>query len=210
MVDRIGISFRSARRVLSVGMLLAMLALVLPGGSAWAAEGTVNVVDNDYQPRTVRVKPGDTVRWTFTTPTEHTVTDATGLEGWSSGLMNEGEEFSRFFRASGKFTYRCDVHENMVGTVAVLMKARPNNNGTFLITWASDSPDSGTHFDVLIQRPSDEGFRPWQTDVIKKSVTFTPPGPGTYLFKARVQSNSNPLAASGFSPVKRVVVSAPA
>ena len=190
-------------------MLIAMLALVLPGGSAWAATAFVSVIDFDYEPRTVKVKPGDIVQWTFTTSTEHTATDATGLDGWSSGLMNDGEQFGRFFAASGKYTYRCDVHENMVGTVAVLMKARANDDGTFLITWSTVSAEAGKHFDVLIQRPSNEGFVPWKTDVLRKSATFTPSSPGTYLFKARVQSDSNPLAASGFSPFKKVVVSAP-
>ena len=47
-----------------------------PGGARWPA--TVDVVDNDFTPRELRVVPGETVTWLFKGLQDHTVTSDPG------------------------------------------------------------------------------------------------------------------------------------
>ena len=86
-----------------------------------SAQGRVVIVGLSYNPATIQVRKGMSVKWVYCEPANsdpHTVTSDLGL--WDSGLLRSGSTFSRAFAASGSFTYTCTPHPEMHGTVAVI------------------------------------------------------------------------------------------
>ncbi|HLT46226.1 MAG TPA: plastocyanin/azurin family copper-binding protein [Rubricoccaceae bacterium] len=118
-----------------------------PGGSAPAggtgaaadvplSEDPVVTMSNTlgFEPNTVRIKAGETVRWRNTSALVHTVTvdpakavDASwvqlprGAEPFDSGDIAPGDEFSHTFTVAGTYKYFCVPHAaaGMVGFVVV-------------------------------------------------------------------------------------------
>jgi len=70
-----------------------------------------------FSPSNLIVSAGDTVTWTNNDATSHTSTSNTGA--WDSGLIAQGNTFSRVFAAAGTFHYHCTPHPNMTGTITV-------------------------------------------------------------------------------------------
>jgi plastocyanin len=105
-------------------------SLAAPGG------GT-SVEMNDqltFAPREIEVAAGEEVIWRNAGKVAHTVTAdkskaadpslvsiPAGTKAWDSGLVNEGQSFSRKFDKPGTSRYICIPHEGagMVGTVVV-------------------------------------------------------------------------------------------
>jgi plastocyanin len=81
--------------------------------------GTVDVSIQNYafQPQNVTISPGTTVRWTNADSATHTSTSDTGV--WNSGTLNQGQSFQYTFNTPGTYTYHCDVHRGMSGTITV-------------------------------------------------------------------------------------------
>ena len=91
-----------------------------PGGETPALSSTaaVTIVDFGFTPDAVTVTTGGTVTWTNAGIAPHTVS-ATD-DGLDSGILESRSTYSFDFPASGTFTYRCDIHPQMVGTVRVV------------------------------------------------------------------------------------------
>ena len=66
---------------------------------------------------------GDTVTWTNTDDSPHTVTAEGGA--FDSGNMDPGAIFSFTFTQPGTYTYRCDYHSDMQATIVVQAAAAP-------------------------------------------------------------------------------------
>jgi plastocyanin len=99
--------------------------------------GGTSVEMNDqltFAPREIDVAAGEEVIWRNAGKVAHTVTAdeskaadpslvsiPAGTKAWDSGLVNEGQSFSRKFDKPGTYRYICIPHEGagMVGTVAV-------------------------------------------------------------------------------------------
>jgi plastocyanin len=99
---------------------LALMAGGVGWGAAGAAESTNVVVKGlTYAPPSVEVAPGGKVIWTFDDgDTPHTVT----AEDNSFRTPPNGQKSGTFewvFDKAGSFNYRCEFHENMIGTVNV-------------------------------------------------------------------------------------------
>jgi plastocyanin len=78
----------------------------------------VALMDNRFEPPTLTVRPGTTVRWTNRGKHTHTVTSDKG--DWGSNEMGPAAVFSHTFTKAGTYTYHCEVHpEQMRGTVVV-------------------------------------------------------------------------------------------
>ncbi len=82
----------------------------------------VNMVNITFDPQTITVPVGTTVRWTNSDPIEHTTTSDTGL--WDSGLMGTNDTFEFTFDQAGTYPYHCTPHGaaggfGMAGTVVV-------------------------------------------------------------------------------------------
>lgn len=80
---------------------------------------TIEVVieDNTFNPATVNISTGDTVRWTNLDSTTHTVT-GTGASFVSENL-NQGDSYEFLFTDPGTYEYYCEIHPSMKGTVIV-------------------------------------------------------------------------------------------
>lgn len=79
----------------------------------------VTIADFAFTPSTVEVSVGDTVTWTNTDGVPHTVTQEPAGSGFQSGTIASGESFSQTFEEAGEFSYFCEFHPNMTGTIVV-------------------------------------------------------------------------------------------
>jgi plastocyanin len=85
------------------------------------ATGAIIAIRNfEFQPTTVRVKPGTTVTWINCEPAgtdSHTSTSDDAL--WDSPFLEPGQTFSHTFGAAGSFDYFCIPHPTMRAVVIV-------------------------------------------------------------------------------------------
>jgi len=63
------------------------------------------------------ISTGTTISWLNSDNTTHT-SIADGNQ-WSSGDIQPGGRFTFTFTSAGRFTYHCQIHPNMVGTIVV-------------------------------------------------------------------------------------------
>jgi plastocyanin len=120
----------------AVGAVAMLFTIVSP--TLVLAAATVKVTMKDepavYVPAKVTIKAGDTVKWTNTGKSLHSVTlvpsdaqnpaDASepkGAKTFDSGFMPPGATFSHTFTIPGTYKYFCVPHEKagMVGEVVV-------------------------------------------------------------------------------------------
>jgi plastocyanin len=78
-----------------------------------------------FSPSSVTIRPGDQVRWTFSSAGHTTTSGSPGMPNgiWDSGLRPQGATFTHTFNSTGTFAYYCTPHGGccgMVGTVAVV------------------------------------------------------------------------------------------
>ena len=107
----------TTRALLAAVIVAAMFA---PVPARAAAPADVDIRDNFFDPREIRIEPGDTVTWTDRGFRPHTVTSDTGL--FESGAMSAGD-FSFTFEEKGTYYYHCRFHgsarRGMWGVVVV-------------------------------------------------------------------------------------------
>lgn len=117
---------RKHRRIRALAALAAV-ALLLPVPPASAATHEVDVQDNAYSPAEIEIDAGDTVHWTQTGNSGHSVTAEDGSfdshPGCPGDCMANGDEFEHTFDEAGTFEYYCRIHGAnggaMRGTVTV-------------------------------------------------------------------------------------------
>lgn len=82
-------------------------------------EGTVfvSIKDNAFQPETLTVQRGGSVRWTNDGAVLHSVVQDEGH--WQSPLMSPATWFDVRFDSLGAYPYHCSRHSEMTGTVLV-------------------------------------------------------------------------------------------
>lgn len=91
---------------------------IFRGESAEApGAGEVRIHDFAFGPKEIHVRAGETVRWTNADPAVHSVTADDGA--FDSGLLKEGEGWSRRFDEPGRYPYHCTPHPFMKGVVIV-------------------------------------------------------------------------------------------
>lgn len=86
-------------------------------GDEAAAGKTVSVIDNDYKPKELTVKVGDTVKWVWDGQLPHTVTARD--KSFDSGVKDPGAEFEQKFDKAGTTDYYCTLHPGQEGTITV-------------------------------------------------------------------------------------------
>lgn len=77
----------------------------------------VSIEDFAFTPDTVQIHAGDSVTWTNNDAVTHTVTSDDAA--FDSGNIAPGETFALDFQTAGTYTYHCDIHTSMTGTVTV-------------------------------------------------------------------------------------------
>lgn len=186
---------RPARLAL-VGLVAGLLIALAPV-SASAATVTVKMGIASFEPAAKTIARGDTVKWSNKDGfIEHNV-QATkprwyfySNKSQTKGDIQPGETFSHTFRAAGRFTYVCSIHEEMKGSITVPIKVTKLTGPVrYRITMASARSASPWANEVQVRKP---GSSTW-TRIARTSgtsVTFTPTKRGTYTFRSRVTNTS--------------------
>jgi len=122
MIDAIKSSSR--RLAVFVAVIVSGLAFCPTVGNA--ATVTVTVGNNCFcfQPASVTIHPGDTVRWTWSSTGHSSTSGSPGAPNglWDSGILSQGAAFTHTFNTVGSFPYYCTPHGaccGMRGTVTV-------------------------------------------------------------------------------------------
>ncbi len=88
------------------------------GSGPTAPAGTsVRMAGSRFEPATLTVAPGSTVRWFNDDALPHTVTATDG--SWDSGNLAPGGTFERQFDSPGTYAYLCRYHPGQTGTIVV-------------------------------------------------------------------------------------------
>lgn len=126
---------RSFRRVSSVVLVAGVLLTGCGGGdndagakAKPAASGSaplsgkapVRIINYEYKPQKVRVKPGTEVIWTNEDTAIHDVKDTSPLNIPKSKEMAQGDTFSITYASPGTYSYICAIHQYMTGSVEVV------------------------------------------------------------------------------------------
>jgi len=78
---------------------------------------SVGAKDDSFDPATLNVQVGTTVRWTNNGKHPHTVTSNDGK--WDSGDLAPGASYTVTFMTAGTYRYHCTHHKGMEGTIIV-------------------------------------------------------------------------------------------
>jgi LPXTG-motif cell wall-anchored protein len=96
----------------------AFSSLARPAAAHAADDTSVTIADFQFTPATITIHVGDTVTWTNHGPSAHTATADNG--SFNTGVLQKGHSASHTFTTAGTFTYICEIHPFMHGTVVVL------------------------------------------------------------------------------------------
>jgi len=80
----------------------------------------VDISNFEYAPDPVRVQAGGKVIWLNQDSATHTATADDG--SFDTGQIDEGKLKSETFKQPGTFTYHCEIHPQMHGTIEVVEK----------------------------------------------------------------------------------------
>jgi plastocyanin len=108
----------SVRLVVHVRAARAKSGKVRPTQAHTSSAATVTITDFKFGPATITVHVGDTVTWTNSSPMPHSAT--ADNNSFDTGIVKPGASASHTFTQAGTFTYHCNVHPFMHGTVIVL------------------------------------------------------------------------------------------
>jgi plastocyanin len=134
------------RSIVVVALFAALAATFLMGGNSARAQdsASVDIIDFGFSSADITVEVGATVTWTNTGAATHTVTSDSGA--FDSGNLAPGATFSMTFDSAGTFSYFCEIHPSMVGSVTVVDSSGNGgtDNGGTDNGGATDVPATGT------------------------------------------------------------------
>ena len=85
--------------------------------SSEAAAVTVNIQNFAFDPPEVTAAVGETISWTNADSAPHTATPDDGA--CDTGNIAQNATAGLVFDAAGTYTYHCNVHPNMTGTITI-------------------------------------------------------------------------------------------
>ena len=93
-------------RVMAAAMTITSLLILCPGVASGATV-TVTVGNGGFlfSPSSVTIRPGDTVKWTWSSAGHSTTSGTPGHPSgvWDSGILNQGAMFTHTFNTVGSF-----------------------------------------------------------------------------------------------------------
>ena len=114
---------------IAAAALTAVLALAGCGGGgdgdntdaqpASSKPGEVRIVNFEFKPQTIVVKPGTTVTWVNADSSIHDIKDTSPLATPTSPSLSKGDTFQITYAEPGTYSYVCGIHPYMTGTVEV-------------------------------------------------------------------------------------------
>lgn len=90
------------------------------GSVPLSGDAPVKIVNFEFKPQKVVVKPGTKVTWTNEDTAIHDVLDKSPLNTPKSKEMAKGETFSITYATPGSYSYICGIHQYMTGSVEVV------------------------------------------------------------------------------------------
>ena len=176
----------------------------------------VTVADDGFTPAIVKPRQNTTVQWDALTSGSTSVADSSGMNLFTSGLLNPPAYYRFTFAAAGSYPVTDALAH--ASTVAIPMKgaATATVGVPFTVTWSATVAPAGFVFDVQVKPPGGSGFTSWQTATTAKSAKWTPSVAGTYQFHARLRKlavvggncpGNIADACTGWSPVTKTAVS---
>lgn len=136
------------RMVRLTAAILMVLAAFLFSRPADAASSAVTIQNFAFSPTPLTIQVGSTVTWTNQDGVAHTTSSDDGSAvSWDSGAISQGGSFSMTFSQAGTFTYHCNIHPYMHGTIVVQGSAPtsgPTNAPTSVTTSVPSSTDTPT------------------------------------------------------------------
>ncbi len=109
----------SVQRTMIWTFFIVMMRLSFTSETALAKVIDVSIINFTFDPQTVTIEQGDSVRWTNNEAVTHTSTSTSNPPVWDSGNLGTGESYMFQFISSGSFPYYCTIHPYMTGTVEV-------------------------------------------------------------------------------------------
>ena len=122
--------------IIKVILGIFLVALMVQGWMVMAAPAVYEIRIESrapfFSPKSLTVRPGETIRWVNHSPEAHTII-ADACRGTSSCLLNSGliipHGFYDFSQLSpGRYSYHCGVHPFMRGTINVLTPPRQSQS----------------------------------------------------------------------------------
>jgi plastocyanin len=89
-------------------------------GGPLSGEAPVKIVNFEFKPKTVAVKPGTKVTWTNDDTNIHDIKDTSPLATPVSDSLSKGDKFPITYAQPGSYSYVCGIHPYMTGTVEVV------------------------------------------------------------------------------------------
>lgn len=86
-----------------------------------ASAVTVEIVNFDFFPRELTVLTGAKVTWTNRDVAPHDATEE--ADGWSTGMLRQGDSGTLAFDSAGAYRYLCTIHPTMRATLRVSDRA---------------------------------------------------------------------------------------
>jgi len=106
--------------LIAAGAIALWVAAIAHASAAGTADAKIKLFQ--FQPKTLEIAAGTTVRWVNGDDIEHSVTaGAPGQEtgAFDSGFFKKDGSFEHRFAEPGTFTYFCKRHPSMKAAVAV-------------------------------------------------------------------------------------------
>lgn len=88
------------------------------GSPVLSGEAEVEIEDFAFRPAEITIKAGTTVKFGNKDNVSHSVKADDG--SWGSASLAKGEEFFFTFTTPGTYTYHCEPHTSMTGTITVV------------------------------------------------------------------------------------------
>jgi plastocyanin len=89
----------------------------MAAGRPGAPDLTIGIQDGSFEPQSINVAAGSTIRWMNHGGDDHSVT--ADNNSFDSGDLSPGGSYSARFRQPGTYTYHCELHPEMKGTIVV-------------------------------------------------------------------------------------------
>jgi plastocyanin len=99
------------------------------GSQAQTGQENVVIENFAFTPSEITIEVGETIVWTNSDSTDHTVTSI-GAGGLESGTLAPGESFQNTFTEAGTYEYKCSIHPQMTARVIVTAAATTTTTGT--------------------------------------------------------------------------------
>ena len=113
------------RALLNTAPTATAIATVAATATLTRTPVAVQITGFAFVPPSVTIPSGTTVMWTNLDPAVHTSTSNAATPLWDSGALSQNQSFSYTFNTPGTYSYYCEQHPTMMGSITVTGSAKP-------------------------------------------------------------------------------------